>query len=518
MLAHHYAAALDYARATGQDVEPLAERARIALREAGDRAFALNAFPVGRALLRARGSSSGRRTIPMRPSSCSGSLARYHVSGDERQEQSLEAGARRGARSGPASSRRPRQTRCSPRSGGTGGTATRCDSLLDAQRTSGRGTSAVARKGTRAQPGLALPDARRRERGRDPDRRGGARAWPTTSGSTSFERTRSTTSEPRRVNLGDATPGVEDLERSRRARRSRRLARGRTRAQQPRRRYRRASATSGARRELIDEAVRVGRATRRAPAARAFSRRPRSRHALLDGPLGRGAPPRRGVVSRQSEAEAATTTSSASAAIGRAIRLARDDVDGALEDVAKAVELARRCGRAAAASFRGSRRCAIVSSSKPGRADEARAAREPSCSSTRGASTARTSSTSRFVAERARLRRRARDRRRAARRPTRGRTPPISLLRRRLRRGRRDPRRGDRRRRRRAHARLRRRAVSRARAAAPKRERAARAGARVLPLGRRDALHQARPRQLLGDVVRGSRVAPARARSPRRAT
>ena len=44
MLAHHYASALDYARASGQNVELLAERGRIVLGEAGDRAVALNAF------------------------------------------------------------------------------------------------------------------------------------------------------------------------------------------------------------------------------------------------------------------------------------------------------------------------------------------------------------------------------------------------------------------------------------------------------------------------------------------
>jgi predicted ATPase/class 3 adenylate cyclase len=46
MLAHHYVAALDAARVSGQDVESLAETGRGALREAGDRAFALNAFPT----------------------------------------------------------------------------------------------------------------------------------------------------------------------------------------------------------------------------------------------------------------------------------------------------------------------------------------------------------------------------------------------------------------------------------------------------------------------------------------
>jgi class 3 adenylate cyclase/tetratricopeptide (TPR) repeat protein len=44
MLAHHYLSALELVGATGQPTEELSERARIALREAGDRAFALNAF------------------------------------------------------------------------------------------------------------------------------------------------------------------------------------------------------------------------------------------------------------------------------------------------------------------------------------------------------------------------------------------------------------------------------------------------------------------------------------------
>jgi predicted ATPase/class 3 adenylate cyclase len=44
LLAHHYSAALEYARAAGQDTAGLAERARLALRDAGDRALSLNAF------------------------------------------------------------------------------------------------------------------------------------------------------------------------------------------------------------------------------------------------------------------------------------------------------------------------------------------------------------------------------------------------------------------------------------------------------------------------------------------
>jgi class 3 adenylate cyclase/tetratricopeptide (TPR) repeat protein len=44
LLAHHWQAALQYAKAAGQDTEMLAVPARLALREAGDRALALNAF------------------------------------------------------------------------------------------------------------------------------------------------------------------------------------------------------------------------------------------------------------------------------------------------------------------------------------------------------------------------------------------------------------------------------------------------------------------------------------------
>ena len=44
MLAHHYLSALEFARAAGQEVESIAERARVALREAGDRAYTLSAF------------------------------------------------------------------------------------------------------------------------------------------------------------------------------------------------------------------------------------------------------------------------------------------------------------------------------------------------------------------------------------------------------------------------------------------------------------------------------------------
>jgi class 3 adenylate cyclase/tetratricopeptide (TPR) repeat protein len=45
LVAHHYVEALGYARAAGRDTAALAESARAALREAGDRALALGAYP-----------------------------------------------------------------------------------------------------------------------------------------------------------------------------------------------------------------------------------------------------------------------------------------------------------------------------------------------------------------------------------------------------------------------------------------------------------------------------------------
>jgi class 3 adenylate cyclase/tetratricopeptide (TPR) repeat protein len=53
MLAHHYRCAYDLARVTGRDTMDLAERARCALRDAGDRALALHAFPIAADAFRA---------------------------------------------------------------------------------------------------------------------------------------------------------------------------------------------------------------------------------------------------------------------------------------------------------------------------------------------------------------------------------------------------------------------------------------------------------------------------------
>ena len=49
LLAHHWRAALELAAAAGQDTAELAEPTRLALRDAGDRAFAVNAYPAAAA-------------------------------------------------------------------------------------------------------------------------------------------------------------------------------------------------------------------------------------------------------------------------------------------------------------------------------------------------------------------------------------------------------------------------------------------------------------------------------------
>jgi predicted ATPase/class 3 adenylate cyclase len=89
MLAHHYLSAIDFARAAGEETESLAEPARVALRDAGDRAFALNAFPSARRFYEA---ALELRTQDDRDRPAL--LLRYahalHLTGDERRIDALE--------------------------------------------------------------------------------------------------------------------------------------------------------------------------------------------------------------------------------------------------------------------------------------------------------------------------------------------------------------------------------------------------------------------------------------------
>jgi class 3 adenylate cyclase/tetratricopeptide (TPR) repeat protein len=92
-LAYHYVSALELARSSRQPTEELADRARIALREAGDRAAALNAFDAG-----ARSYASALELWPAddsgRPSlllSYGAALATGHEAGEDELEQAARA-------------------------------------------------------------------------------------------------------------------------------------------------------------------------------------------------------------------------------------------------------------------------------------------------------------------------------------------------------------------------------------------------------------------------------------------
>jgi len=86
MLAHHYLAALELARAAGQDFAPLVEPAHRALRDAGDRAFALYAFL---AAARFYGEALSLATEPDSGLSFRRAEALYR-SGDDASESALE--------------------------------------------------------------------------------------------------------------------------------------------------------------------------------------------------------------------------------------------------------------------------------------------------------------------------------------------------------------------------------------------------------------------------------------------
>lgn len=89
LLAHHHVAALELAEAAGLPTTDLAEPARLALKEAGDRAFALNAFPAaGRSYERALQLWPERG--PDRPTLLFRLAQALTLAGDERGEEALE--------------------------------------------------------------------------------------------------------------------------------------------------------------------------------------------------------------------------------------------------------------------------------------------------------------------------------------------------------------------------------------------------------------------------------------------
>ena len=67
MLAHHYSQALEYARDSGQPTGDLERRTRLALRDAAERAAALNSLTHAQRSTTTRRWSCGPRTIPTGP-------------------------------------------------------------------------------------------------------------------------------------------------------------------------------------------------------------------------------------------------------------------------------------------------------------------------------------------------------------------------------------------------------------------------------------------------------------------
>jgi class 3 adenylate cyclase/tetratricopeptide (TPR) repeat protein len=89
MLAHHYTAALELARAAGSDTDELTGRARQVLQAAGDRAFGLNAFPAAERYY-ADALALWPPDDPARPQLVFRHARALHAAGDARSERALE--------------------------------------------------------------------------------------------------------------------------------------------------------------------------------------------------------------------------------------------------------------------------------------------------------------------------------------------------------------------------------------------------------------------------------------------
>jgi class 3 adenylate cyclase/tetratricopeptide (TPR) repeat protein len=89
MLAHHWRSALELSRAAGRDGDDILERARLALRDAGDRAFALNAFRPAEAYY-AEALALWPEQDPERPQLLFRRGHALHLADDERAHAALE--------------------------------------------------------------------------------------------------------------------------------------------------------------------------------------------------------------------------------------------------------------------------------------------------------------------------------------------------------------------------------------------------------------------------------------------
>ena len=89
MLAHHWQSAFELARAAGVEAPELADRARVALREAGDRAAALNAYPTAEKYY-AEALALWPDGDPERPDLLFRRARSLHIAGDDRRTEALE--------------------------------------------------------------------------------------------------------------------------------------------------------------------------------------------------------------------------------------------------------------------------------------------------------------------------------------------------------------------------------------------------------------------------------------------
>ena len=158
LLAHHYLEALEYAKAAGQAAADLAERGRLALRDAGARALDLAALGTAAAVLRGR----ARALAGGRSRACGGEPAGFRGPLDRERRRSLgedDRGPRRASRSRPE------------RPGSRGGAPAHERLLVPGKprpilRPPGRGAAARREppgfqvQGVLPRPGLAVPHAR----------------------------------------------------------------------------------------------------------------------------------------------------------------------------------------------------------------------------------------------------------------------------------------------------------------------------------------------------------------------
>ena len=145
MLAHHWRSALELARAAGRDDDELADRARLALREAGDRAFSLNAF--------ASAERYYAEALELWPEddpddrTCSFDVRRaLHLAGDERRRAGARGSARCPSRRRTTRDGRGEPRRSCPAAPGIEGTPRRADARISRARGARRGASRRRRR------------------------------------------------------------------------------------------------------------------------------------------------------------------------------------------------------------------------------------------------------------------------------------------------------------------------------------------------------------------------------------